>query len=224
MFYIKLNNFSNRNPFIAVTVLKKLSTSNYPSFYNIAVDLYNTCSCEIQFTNAPMKTKMRGGRFLLRKLVVLVYIIFLVTSLIIYGVSKHPAGKILFGIAFIISILYFILPIYNLIIYLKNGNIIAYNFIEDSDFVNKDSSYKVFTIDRRCQEELSQFQDHAQLIQYLINYYRINDSSFKLVFFCENFYQYTGGCGIIIFHFLFATILLSSCVITFLAKEGLLFK
>ena len=196
---------------------------NYPSCYNTSIKVFNENSFEIKYKNEKCKNSMRGGRFLLRKLVAFLYLIFMIIALIVFGVTKEVAGKIMFVVAFALSVIYFIIHMYNLIIYIKNGYIIGDNFIEDdeSNFISKSSFYKILEINSFSDQELLKFGRHNDLIRYTIDRYKISDGPFKVVFYKKGFYQYA-NCGIILFYSFFSTLFLATCILVLLDKLGIL--
>jgi hypothetical protein len=198
---------------------------NYPHYYNNSVNLYNENSFERLYLDPtpPKKRLMLGGRFLQRKLVVFLYYVLIICAFIFFNLNNHVTWKILFCVALTISIVYFLLHVYNLIIYVTNDYIIGNNFLEDEDssYVDENSLYKMHLINRSNQEEISNFERHAELIHYLVNRYKITTSSFYLVFYKKAFYEYT-NCGIIFLSWFFYAVILSCFTLNILYYYGLL--
>ena len=198
---------------------------NYPRYYNNSVKLYNENSVEILYLDPtpPKKRLMLGGRLLQRQIVVFLNLVLIICAFISFNITDHVSVKILFGVTFTFSVIYFLLHVYNLIIYAANGYLIGYNFLEDehSSYVDENSLYKMHLINRPNGQEILNYERHAELIHYLIDRYKITDNSFYLVFYKKPFYEYT-NCGIIFLHCFFYTVILSCLVLNILHKVGLI--
>ncbi|CAF3785008.1 unnamed protein product [Rotaria socialis] len=92
---------------ITVTVPK-----NYAGRYNFAVDNYNSLP-------VAEKKKMRGGRFLLRRYIL---IAFWLLSMIFGGISA--VLKPLVVVPIVVSLLYMAISIYNIVIFKKNSSVL----------------------------------------------------------------------------------------------------
>ena len=196
---------------------------NYPSFYNSAVKLYNENSFERLYKDpiASKKSLMLGGKFLQRKLIVFTYVILIIATFIVFNVTKHVSGNIVFGVAFSLSVLYVIFHIYNLIVYCKNGYIIGENFLEDesSTYIDEKSFYKLYLINTPNEQEITKFEKQAEFIHYLIDRYKITDGQFFLVFYKKNLYEYT-NCAVIFYHIFFSALVLACLILNLLHVLG----
>ena len=98
--------------------------SNFAAKYNHRVDCYNSSSFEVNYENMPRAKHLRGSHFLYQRTFIIIYLIIF----IVYWVT-WPQPIFMPIVLLIICLIHWILLFYNLYTIIKNGNLIAKNFI-----------------------------------------------------------------------------------------------
>lgn len=185
---------SQNNAQISAKEVSKIAhhLKNYAGTYNFRVSLFNKNSFECLYDNQPKKRTMRGGRFFLTSFIRTIYFIFHLAA----SFAWSAGIKYLIPISLAITVLYVVITTYNLVIYKKNGNIIAVNFLCDNSVVKDGWLNTFYEIEINNQHQMLQIKNRAANIElYLQRFSTVKN--FTLMFYQDNFYTELTGVFIL---------------------------